>query len=208
MKTEMDVKEHIIQEAGKLLQRVGPTSMTMDIVARSCGISKRTLYEKFPDKLTLVKECIEAEHRRQNEQVKQIFDQSENCFAALFNVYTHVREYMQNMSTAYVDDLQRLYPELFVKQREQEHHFVLGLSSVLKQAQAEGDVLPDINTDIAAFLFLTTMSNLHHNDSIADYDFKKINAFDGAFLNFLRGIATASGRHIIDANVGKMKEAN
>lgn len=201
----MEVKEHIIQEAGKLLQRIGPTSMTMDTVARTCGISKRTLYEKFPDKLTLIKECIETVHHKQNEQVKQIFDQSENCFAALFNVYTHVREYMQKTSNAYIDDIRRLYPEVFVKQREQEHNFVLGLSTVLKQAQAEGNVLPDINTDIAAFLFFTTLNNLHHNENINDYDFKKIEAFDGAFLNFLRGIATHSGLQIIDANVDKMK---
>ncbi len=31
---------------------VGPTSMTMDDVARACGISKRTLYETFPEAVT------------------------------------------------------------------------------------------------------------------------------------------------------------
>ena len=202
----MDVREHIIIEAGRLLQRIGPTSMTMDTVARSCGISKRTLYEKFPDKLTLIKECIEVQHKAQNEQIKLIFEQSDQCFAALFNVYTRVREYLQSTSMAYVDDIKRLYPELFDKQREQERNFVHKLSGVLKQAQAEGHVLSDINTDIAAFLFLTTLRNLHNNDRIVEFDFKKIEVFDSAFLNFMRGIATQEGLNIIDPNVQTIKD--
>ena len=201
----MDVREHIIIEAGKLLQRIGPTSMTMDTVARSCGISKRTLYEKFPDKLTLIKECIEVQHKAQNEQIRLIFEQSEHCFTALFNVYTRVREYLQSTSMAYVDDIKRLYPELFDKQREQERNFVLKLSGVLKQAQAEGHVLSDINTDIAAFLFLTTLRNLHNNDRIVEFDFKKIEVFDGAFLTFMRGIATQEGLNIIDPYMQTIK---
>ncbi len=202
----MEGKAHIINEANMLLQRIGPTSMTMDMVARNCGISKRTLYEKFPDKRTLIKECIDAEHHRQNEEVKRIFEQSENCFAALFNVYKHVREHMRETTTAFVADLKRLYPELFAKQREQECRFVSGLAQVLTQAQSEGHVMPDINTMIAAFLFLSTMRNLNENETIDDLELNRIEVFDGAFLNFLRGIATAEGRAIIDEHVQQMKE--
>ena len=201
----MEAREHIIVESGRLLQRIGPTSMTMDMVARNCGISKRTLYEKFPDKRTLIKECIDAEHARQDAEVKAIFEKSENCFAALFNVYTHVRRYLEDRSMAYLGDIRRLYPDLFVKQREQERHFVGDLSNVLRKAQDEGLVLPFINTDIAAFLFLTTMSNLNENDRINDFGFKRINVFDGAFLNFLCGIATHDGRQIIKSHAGELR---
>ena len=201
----MDIKEHIIKEAGRLLQSIGPASMTMDTVARTCGISKRTLYEKFPDKLTLIKECLEAEHQRQDNDIKRIFEQSENCFAALFNVFTHLRHYMQSTSLAFMGDMKRLYPELFAKQREQEHNFVMGLSRVLTKAQDEGHVLPGINTQIAAFLFLTTMRNLNENERINDYDFTRIQAFDGAFLNFLRGIATKAGQEMIDQHIKQIQ---
>ncbi len=202
----MEVKQHIISETNSLLQRIGPTSMTMEMVARACGISKRTLYEKFPDKRTLIKECLDAEHQHQNADVKRIFEQSENCFVALFNVYQHVREHMRNRSMAYVADLKRLYPELFAMQREQERHFVLSLAQVLTRAQAEGHVLPDINTTIASFLFLSTIRNLHESNRIDDFGLDRIEVFDGTFLNFLRGIATADGRDIIDANVSRMRE--
>ena len=46
----MEVRERIITECSKMMMSVGITSMTMDNVAHACGISKRTLYEVFPDK--------------------------------------------------------------------------------------------------------------------------------------------------------------
>ena len=72
------------------------------------------------------------------------------------------------------------------------------MSNVLRKAQDEGHVIKGINTDIAAFLFLSTMRNLHHSDRLKDYGFNDVEVFDGAFLNFLRGIATLEGIDYID----------
>ena len=41
-----------------LMMRIGPQSVTMDMVARDCGISKRTLYETFPNKHNLISDVI------------------------------------------------------------------------------------------------------------------------------------------------------
>ena len=76
----MDNREIIISRAHKLLMDIGPTSMTMDMVARECGMSKRTLYEVFADKKTLILECLRADHDRNKEQVREIFRTAENCF--------------------------------------------------------------------------------------------------------------------------------
>ena len=194
----MSTREHILSEAGKLLSRIGPQSMTMDLVARSCGISKRTLYETFPDKRTLIKECIDAHHQRQNQEVRAIFDSAPNCYEALFKVYKRVREYLRESSMNYVDEIRRLYPEIFAHQQEQERQFVLGLSQVLKKAQDEGHVVRGINTDIAAFLFLSTIRNVHSSDRLQDFGFDRVEVFDGAFVNFLRGMATPEGIQYID----------
>lgn len=194
----MSTQEHIIAEAGKLLSRVGPQSMTMDMVARNCGISKRTLYENFPDKRTLIKECIDADHRKQDTEVKAIFASAPNCYDALFQVYVRVRAYMQETAMNFVEEIKRLYPEIFAHQQEQEKQFVKGLSNVLQKAQDEGHVIKEINTDIASFLFLNTMRNLHRSERLKDYGFKDVEVFDGAFLNFLRGIATLEGIEYID----------
>ena len=202
----MDTREQIIQESSKLLNRIGPSSMTMDMVAHSCGISKRTLYEKFPDKKSLIMECLRRDHERQDAEMRHIFDTAENCFDALFQVFTRARSYLQQTPAAFIDDIKRLYPELHAKHREKEKEFVIGLSQVLAKAQGEGHVMPNINTDIAAFLFLSTMRNLNENDRLADYGFSRVQVFEGAFLNFLRGIATIEGISYIDEFVNNQQK--
>ena len=58
-----ETRERIINECNNMLMSVGPMSMTMDDLARTCGISKRTLYETFPDKRTRVGNVCAASMR-------------------------------------------------------------------------------------------------------------------------------------------------
>lgn len=50
----MNTKEHILRETFSLMNRLGVQAMTMDMVAAACGMSKRTLYEQFGSKRSLV----------------------------------------------------------------------------------------------------------------------------------------------------------
>lgn len=47
---KMELKERIIEKAGDLFQQYGVKNVSMDEIASSLGISKRTIYENFKDK--------------------------------------------------------------------------------------------------------------------------------------------------------------
>ncbi len=131
----MDTKERIVNECSRMLMSIGPTSMTMDDVARACGISKRTLYETFPDKRTLIGECIHNEHEKKNAAMKEIFSTSSNCFEAMYRVYQRARKMYDTTSMAFMNDIKRLYPDIFEKHVENERTVINGIASVLRQAQ-------------------------------------------------------------------------
>ena len=193
----MDTRERIISEGGKLLMSVGPSSMTMDDVARACGISKRTLYETFPDKRTLIGECMHRHHEIKNAEVKEIFDTSSNCFEAMYRVYQRAREVYKSTSVAFINDIKRLYPDIFEKHMESEKVTMNGIANVLRQAQDEGLVIKRINPEIVAYLFLLSMRELHEN-AHNKYGFKDTDLFDHVFINFLRGVATIKGIEMIE----------
>ena len=50
----MDYSNRISEEAEKLFMKYGIRSVTMDMIAHELGISKRTIYENFSDKNSLV----------------------------------------------------------------------------------------------------------------------------------------------------------
>lgn len=194
----MDTRERIVTECSQMLMSVGPASMTMDNVARACGISKRTLYETFPDKRTLISECIHREHEVKNAQLKEIFNTSSNCFEAMFRVYKRARKMYEATSMAFVNDIKRLYPDIFEKHVENEKTVINGIASVLRQAQEEGLVIKRINPEIAAYLFSQSMRALHENSNGAKYGFKEEDLFDHVFVSFLRGVATIKGIEMIE----------
>lgn len=202
----MNLQEKIIQEASKLISRLGPSTMTMDMIARNCGISKRTLYEIFPNKRTLIERSILSFHQEKEKQYKEIFEKAKNCFEALLNVYLNARTFMQSKNFDYADEIKRLYPDLHEKTNLQEKTLIQNLSEVLAKAQDEGLVVNGINTKISSYIFITEMNHVKQSEMIAEFGFTQLEVFDGAFVNFLRGIATVKGIEMIDNFMNEQKQ--
>lgn len=194
----IDTRERIIQECNTMLMSVGPSSMTMDEVARACGISKRTLYEAFPDKRTLIGECVRRQHQIKNAEVKEIFETSSNCFEAMYRVYQRARKMYESTSVAFISDIKRLYPDIFDQHLENEKVTVNGLAGVLRKAQDEELVIKRINPEIAAYLFVLSMRELHEKARLNKFGFKQADLFEHVFISFLRGVATLKGIEMIE----------
>jgi AcrR family transcriptional regulator len=199
----MDLREKILNNSMNLMMRIGPQSVTMDMVARDCGISKRTLYETFPNKHNLISCVINYNQKLYNEKFTQIFEQSTNSFEALLGVYTVVRQLIQKISPVFIADLKRLYPEVFDEYREHEAQLIDSLAKVIKRAKEEGLALVGIKCKIAAFVFTNNIKSLHYLEDSPFSEYTMAEVFDGAFLNFMRGIATHKGQEIIENFVVK-----
>lgn len=202
----MDLNEKILNNSMNLIMRIGPQSVTMDMVARDCGISKRTLYETFPNKHSLISEVLKHSHNLYNDKFKEIFDQSANSFEALMGVYIIARKFIQRISPVFITDIKRLYPEVFGEYKAQEVQHITALAKIIKQAKEEGLALPHIKCKIAAFLFTNNLKNLHNLEDFPFPEYTPTEIFDGAFLNFMRGMATTRGQEIIESYV--MKQLN
>ena len=199
----MDLREKILKNSLDLMMRIGPQSVTMDMVARDCGISKRTLYETFPNKHNLISDVIKYNQQQSNAKFTQIFEQASNSFDALMGVYTVAREFIRKTSPAFVADIKRLYPEVFEQYQAQEIDHILSLAKIIRRAKDEGLALPGIKCKIAAFIFTNNMKNLHHMQDFPFPEYSAAEIFDGAFLNFMRGMATTKGQEIIESYVIK-----
>ena len=194
----MDLSEKILKTSLDLMMRIGVQSVTMDMVARDCGISKRTLYETFPNKHNLISDVIKYNQQLANDKFTQIFEQSSNSFEAMMGVYTVAREFIQKTSPVFLSDIKRLYPEVFDEYKAQEMDHILTLAKIIRRAKDEGLVLPGIKCKIAAFLFNNNMKNLNHMQDFPFPEYTAAEVFDGAFLNFMRGMATTKGQKIIE----------
>ena len=194
----MDLREKILRTSMDLMMRIGPQSVTMDMVARDCGISKRTLYETFPNKHNLISDVIKYNQQQSNAKFTEIFEQASNSFEALMGVYTVAREFIRKTSPVFIADIKRLYPEAFEQYKAQEIDHILSLAKIIKRAKDEGLALPGVKCKIAAFIFTNNMKSIHNMQDFPFPEYTAAEVFDGAFLNFMRGIATTKGQEIIE----------
>ena len=185
------------------MSRVGIQATTMDMIARECGISKRTLYKLFPDKRTLVGDIVTAVNCTHKEEFAAIFREADNVFEALLQIYHRIREYLQNTSFAFFDDIKRLYPDIHETRKSNQIAHVEKFAIAIDAAKKQGLVVERINSTIASAIFLTSISSLQDNDLINEMKLNKVEVFDGAFINFMRGIATIKGIEIIEKHLNR-----
>ena len=69
-----ELKERIIATATEAFTTKGIKSITMDDIAAALGISKRTLYEVFVDKESLLKDCILTVQAERDRYLQEVYE--------------------------------------------------------------------------------------------------------------------------------------
>ena len=199
----MNLNERIISTTIQMLMQMGVSSMTMDAIAKSCGISKRTLYEHFPDKLTLVTEARHHKKAAHQKELERIFNEAPNGIDALLRVYAEVRKQITQTSMALVCDIKRLYPSLYNEYEVMHQQNTQALIDILCKARTEGMVRDDASIEISVMLFNMSMRDPELTQLSYSHDIPLRKILDTLFINFLRAIASNSGLELIDEFISK-----
>ena len=81
--TKMATRTQILETSLQLFLEKGCKNVTMDDIASENGMSKRTLYELFKDKSSLLEESIVTLHERKMEVINQFLTNHENILQML-----------------------------------------------------------------------------------------------------------------------------
>ena len=82
-----ELRERIIMTVTEAFTLKGIKCITMDDIAAALGISKRTLYEVFADKESLLKECILHKQAERDKYLQAIYEQSNNVLEVILAVF-------------------------------------------------------------------------------------------------------------------------
>lgn len=194
----MDLKERILTITTQQTMQVGVSSTTMDNIARSCGISKRTLYELFPDKLTLLTEAMRFSIGKQREKLNELIEKSDNTLNALLSIYSHIRDQVSHTAQVMIDDIRRLYPSLYQEYLNEHFQNNRNFAQILKEGQKQGFIRKNADIDVAISGFSIIMLNIKRNNPVAISQFNTKQILDETFITIIRGLASQEGIKIID----------
>ncbi|MCD4710139.1 MAG: TetR/AcrR family transcriptional regulator [Bacteroidales bacterium] len=195
----MEVKERIVIESGMLFGKYGIRSMTMDSLAEEMGISKRTIYEQFKDKDTLLMEVIRYYKSQTQEEAHKLIDQSDNAIEALFRIMKMTVGQMMRMSPAFFHDFRKYHQNVFKKFSEPGEIRDFSITRKLLEIGIEQDVFrDDINIDIVNQTLHTLFDLFGHDSRLVEAGFHRKDMFDHILIPFFRGISTKKGRKLLE----------
>ena len=104
----VELRERIITAATEAFTSKGIKSITMDDIAAALGISKRTLYEVFSDKESLLKECILKAQADRDKYLQKVFEQSHNVLEVILAVFRKALRCFIRRTNAFLKTLRNI----------------------------------------------------------------------------------------------------
>ena len=173
----------------------GIRAVRMDDIAGLLSISKRTLYEVFPNKEQLLLEGIEDSHDKKHKRLEQLMQSCDNVMDTLICMWRCQLEEMKSIKTNFISEITR-YPLVMDYFKEQEKTSVNIARVFLKRGVDEGYFLKGLNYDLV-------MNILHEQRQYSmKSELYRQYSFESLFLNVsiisLRGFCTEKGIKMLD----------
>ncbi len=195
----------IISGASKLFRMYGIRAVTMDAIASHLGISKRSIYERFTDKETLLYEVIISMNDRQREMIDSILENSPDIISAIFTFVRLSRDHDASMNPMVYSDLKKYHSRVLkrvMEVSEDPNYEAAGV--ILRKGISQGIFREDIDVDIVIRGFRGISALPSNQDLFPPELFLHKNIVRNLIMNFMRGISTARGIELIDSMIGDL----
>ena len=193
--SRVELRERIILAAVELFTTNGIKSITMDEIAASLGISKRTLYEVFPDKETLLEECILKSQKDGDIFVKGVIETSSNVLEVLLRCYQWSIERFHATNKKFFEDIKK-YHKAYQLMKNNRNRSSEDTVNFFKEGVKQGIFRDDVNFAIINLLVRDQLYLLMNSDICNEYSFLEV--YESIMFTFLRGISTEKGARVLE----------
>lgn len=190
------LKGKILETAFDMFKNQGLKAVKMDDISKALTISKRTLYEIYPNKEDLAFETVKyglaLSHERLVENISKTSGDTMDVLTEFFRM--HIAE-SQETNVCLYDDI-RQYPKIkeYLDNHRREH--ATRTIEFLMKGQEEGYFIKNINLDI--FRELNTAVSNHFITGRMFAKFSSRDVLCTVLSTFVRGVCTSKGIERID----------
>lgn len=191
----MIIKEQILLTAFDLFSEHGIKNVSMDNIAHNMSISKRTLYELFEDKETLLTECIALSYTKMKLSMKQLESEPITALEVALLFYEELMKRPRWFNRKFYDDLKR-YPKALEQVEKDKADFTKRCIKLLNRGAKEGVFQKDVNIEILALLAKEQLKMIRPSKTFLNHSVAEV--FQTVLFTFLRGICTEKGLTILE----------
>lgn len=150
----MDIKEEIVVRSEQLFMKVGVKSVTMDDISRELGISKKTLYQHFENKDSLIEAVVNTHVDREQQCTADILKDAKDALEEVKLIGAFLASTIEDVSASTLFDLQKYYFKSWeTLMKKQDEHIINSIIRNIEKGISEGNYRDDVNPQIIARIY-------------------------------------------------------
>ena len=185
----------------KLFLKYGINSVRMDDVAKQLGISKRTIYELYGNKESLLFDVVVIHFKKRLKNMEKVISNCNNVMEILLEVYHMKVADFKSTNPLFFSEMVR-YPQIQYFLIEQNNHMRENSLRFMQRGINEGYFRKDVNYEIAGLMFDAMGAYIMEKELYRKYSIEDV--FRYIVFVSLRGMCTDKGIEAIDSMIDKV----
>ena len=188
------MKEKILHNATEMFLNIGFKSVTMDDIAANSGISKKTIYAHFANKIQLVEAATLHIFDVISKGIDIIHEQQQNPIIELFEIKRFVMKHLKDEKSSPQYQLQKYYPKIFKNLKHKQFELMQELfKENLTKGIEQKLYRNDIDIDFTARIYFNGMLGIKNKDlfPLVNYSMNTLTSYHLEY--HLRGICSQKG---------------
>ncbi len=200
----MELNEKILESAVEQFFAQGIKSVSMDDIARSVGISKRTLYEHYESKDALLVACINDMIRRRTSELVDMTDGSISFIEFIIRSVYDAISFAKNINPKFFEDLEKFnYSVVKSSVMQGFENLRMRTQDLIEKGKKDGLLREDVDAKLVSYVIVGgnkgKLENCLNNDEWSrPYMYRQLCSI------FIRGMATEKGAKLLDECLVKL----
>ena len=196
------LRERVIDAGQELFHKNGIRAVTMDDVAHKLHISKRTLYQLFDTKESLLIACQQKAMAEHQQQIRNIMAETDNVIEIILcDLRLNMME-IQKFSKEFLNDIP-LYDKLRENIRQHRKENKANALEFIERGISQGLFRPEINAEMiyeVGVVIIDLLVEKGYYNTVSTFEM-----LSSSTIAYLRGISTEKGIELLNEFVGKYK---
>jgi AcrR family transcriptional regulator len=196
--TDIDTKQRIKQTAHDLVMQYSIRSVSMNDIAASLGISKKTIYQFYADKDELILAVVTDVIKKSEADCEKDKKIAKNAIHEIFLAMEMVIQMFKAMNPSILYDMQKYHPVAFVHFLRHKNEYIYNVmqQNIIRGIKAEL-YRPEINIEIMSRFRVESMMLPFHPDFQKNLKYSLVDIEEELILHFLFGLVSQKGYKLI-----------
>lgn len=168
----------------------------MDEIARSLGMSKKTIYKHFSSKEELVKSVILQFRDTTLSRIESVLhDDTLDQYLRLVKVLEITGQQLSRIQKPVLEDLKKYMPEFWMEIEERRRYILNQVyGRIISEGKKEGIIREDTDVDFFILMYMSLVTSIVNPDVLAKLPYNPSQVFHNIVKTLFTGILTDKAR--------------